>query len=247
MGDDRKVGDMSVDDLKAVIEEVSKKIVKDIFEQVQLLTTDVAKLRNDNTELKKELRLLKEESDLRRRNMLAVEDQLKRKNVIVKGLPSNSSPKEEFRKLCSQTLNLNDHAVTIRSVKKIYDRNNKMGLIAELNSEEEVYEIFRKTNKLAGTQISIEKDLNSEKQVQKKVMLQLKKDILQADRSQRVMVRDERMKIAEKWFYWNYDKQFTSGQTNGIPVVEQIYGNVRLNVSFNYLDILSKLYNVNDL
>lgn len=245
MEDNRKVCDMKVKDLKLVIEDLTKKIIKDMFEQVQLLTTEVAKLQIDNTELRKEVQALRVESDMRRRDMIAVEDQVKRKNVIVKGLPSNNSPRDEFSNLCTNRLNLNNQAINIRAVRKIFDRNNKMGIVAELNSEAEVYELLKNSSKLAGTQITIERDLNREKQIQKKVMLQVKKDVLQADRSQRVTVRDEKMRIAGRWFYWNQRKEFTSGNANGISVLDQIYGK-NLNVNLNYLDILSRINNVNN-
>ncbi|KAL5289625.1 hypothetical protein ACFFRR_009593 [Megaselia abdita] len=151
--------------------------------------------------------------------------QVKRKNVIVKGFPSSSSLKELFRALCVDTLNISEQDLNVRSMRNIFDRNNKMGLIAELNS------VLKRASRLAKTKISVEKDLNSEKQIQKKVMLQLKKDVLQADISQRVTVRDERMKIADKWFYWNLRKEFTCGRD-------------RLRaINFNYYDILSYLNN----
>lgn len=241
--DNRKVGDMTVDDLKKVIVDVTNQTIKNICEQVQLLVLDVEKLRKDNQDLRKEVQNLRDESDYRRKSVLVLEDQVKRKNIIVKGLPSNNgSPKEEFLKLCSNTMKLDNQSVHVRSVKKIYDRNNKMGIVAELNSEEEVLEVLKNSRKLAGSQISIERDLNSEKQLQKKVMLQLKKDIMEINTSQRVTVRDERMRIGDKWFSWNRGKQFMSGKMDGCQILNQLYGN-NLKISLNYFDIFEKLNN----
>lgn len=248
--DDRKVGEMRVDELKYVIEALTRNIYKDIFGQVQLLTTNVAKLENDNIVLRKEIRELREESDFRRRQLQVVEDQVKRKNIIVKGLNSNTrkTPKEELMVLCTETLKLDPNEINVRSVKKIYDRNNKMGIVAELNSEEEVYKVLKETGKLnRESLISVEKDLNSEKQVQKRVMLRLKRDLLAVNRSQRVTVRDERMRIADKWFYWNQRKQLTSGNSNRVAVMKELYGNTDLNpITFDYFEILDKLYNVSN-
>lgn len=238
--DDRKVGDIQVKDLKQVIKSITSEIIKDLFTQVQLLTGNIAKLETENTNLRSSIKLLQEESGFRRREMLNLEDQVKRKNIIVKGLNSAESPREALKHLCSTTLNLDAQAINIRSVKRIYDKNNKMGVIAELNSEEEVYEILKNTRKLTGTQISIEKDLNSEKQIHKKVMLQLKKSVLQADRSQRVTVRDDRLRIADQWFFWNQKWELQSGRANGLAIMDQIYGK-RINVDFNYSNIFNKI------
>lgn len=241
--DNRKVGDMIVDDLKKVIVDVTNQTMKTLFEQVQLLIMDMEKLRKDHHELKVEVQSLREESTHRRNAMLALEDQVKRKNIIVRGLPSNNgSPKEEFLKLCSNTMKINSQSVHVHSVKKIYDRNNKMGIVAELQSEDEVFEVLKNTRNLAGSQVSIERDLNSEKQLQKKVMLQLKKDIMQTNTAHRVTIRDERMRIGDKWFSWNREKQFMTGKMDGAPILNHMYGN-NLNVSLNYFDILNKLNN----
>lgn len=241
MEDKRKVADLSVDDLIAIITGVTKPLLSEVSAQVQRLTTEVTKLRTENGEMKNEIRVMKEESDMRSKEITRLEDQIKRKNVVIKGLPSSNVPNEAVKNLCTSTLNIDPQALRIRSVKKIFDKNNKMGVIAELDSEEEVYEILRKTNKLAGTRISIEKDLNSVKQEQKKVMLQLKKDIFQSEKSQRLNVRDERLRIGDKWFYWNQNKELSCGRAAGVPQMEQIYGKSLETIDFNYYNLLRKV------
>lgn len=62
-----------------------------------------------------------------------------------------------------------------KAVRKIYDRNGKMSLIAEFDSEGDVRKILSKTRNLTGSKISIERDLYEERQMDKKVLLQLKR------------------------------------------------------------------------
>lgn len=242
MGEDnRKVADLSVGDLKAIIMGVTQPLVSEVSTEVRHLTTEVTNLRKENEELKGAIRFMKEESDRRFKEFTRLEDQIKRKNVVIKGLTSTNVPNEAVKELCTSKLNIDPQALRIRSVKKIFDRNNKMGVIAELDSEGEVYEILRNTNKLAGTRISIEKDLNSEKQEQKKVMLQLKKDIYQSEKTQRLTVRDERLRIGDKWFYWNRNKELSCGRAAGVPLMEQIYGKSLATFDFNYYNLLRKV------
>lgn len=239
--DNRKVSELVVDDLKTIIKEVTNALLSELRTEVTTLTTEVAELREENKQMCKQMEAIKLESEVRFKEIVRMEDQIKRKNIIIKGLPSSSLPKESVQNLCLTTLNIIPQNINIRSVKKMFDRNNKMGVIAELNSEEEVYEILRNTKKLSGSQISIEKDLNSVKQEQKKVMLQLKKDIFQEEKSQRLTVRDERLRIGDKWFYWNQNKELTCGSLNGITTMEQIYGKSLTNIDFKYSNLLAKV------
>jgi hypothetical protein len=239
-----KVGDLMVKDLKNIIKEITIETTTQIWEKLQRLSEEVAKISKDNVDLKEELKFQREEGEQLRREVRQLEDQIKRKNIVVKGLQSSDSPKEVFKNLCATTLNLSDQEINIRAVKKIFDNKNKMSIIAELNSEEEVREILKNSRKLAGTRISMEKDLNSQKQCQKKIMLQLKKDVLAVDNSKRITVRDERMRVADKWLFWDRKNEFTSGNSSGEAVMDQIYGK-KINISFKYCDILEKMVRLN--
>lgn len=243
--DKRKVGDLTVDDLKFVINEVTKSLLTEVSAEVQLLANEVRSLRTENQEMKKEICVIKEESNSRLKEMERLEDQIKRKNIIIKGLPSSNSPNMAVTTLCTSTLHIDPQDIKIRSTRKIFDRNNKMGVIAELDTEEEVYKVLRTTNKLAGTQISIEKDLNSNKQEQKKVMLQLKREIGKTETTQKLTVRDERLRIGNKWFHWDHNQKLACGRENGVAEMEQIYGKRLDNIDFNYNSLLSKMNNMN--
>lgn len=230
-----------MDDLKFIITDVTKTLLSEVSVEVQRLTNIVSELKSENAELRNEIKVIREVTNSKAKEMTRLEDQIKRRNVIIKGLPSSNAPNEAVKNLCTSTLNIDPNAVRIKSVRKIFDRNSKMGVIAELDSEEEVYQILRNTNKLTGSQISIEKDLNNVKQEQKKVMLQLKKEITQADRSHRLTVRDERLRIGDNWFYWNQNQELACGRGEGVAQMEQIYGKRFDHVDFNYRSLLSKV------
>ena len=80
-----------------------------------------------------------------------------------------------------------------------------MGVVAEFRNEEMIAEVFKNTRKLAGTSISIESDLNSEKKEQKQALLMLRKELLNDSNKHKITVRNNRMRIGDKWFYWSKD------------------------------------------
>lgn len=143
-----------------------------------------------NTEhaaIKEELRTLKIDRERDHKQMLFLENQLKKNNVIFRGIESEIDIDNAVKKVCANHLKISA-PMAIRSAKKIFDRNGKMAVIAEFESGSSLNEIFKHTKNLAGSSISIEKDLNSDRQEQKKAMLYLRKTIL------KVNVKDDKLR-----------------------------------------------------
>lgn len=94
---------------------------------------------------------------------------------------------------------------------------------------------FSKTpKKLKGLEIYVDRDLNEDKQEIKKVMLQLKKKLQPLDKKQKIVVRNDRMKIN----YGNKDKILMSDSKNGKEVLENIYKDKINQINFNYEELL---------
>lgn len=193
-----------------------------------------------NYMIKQEIKQLREERENERRTILALEDQIKKNNLIIKGIPSETSATNAAIKVISQNLKVTSE-FQIKSSRKIFDRNGNMGVLVELNGETQVQEILKHTKNLAGTNISVEKDLNRERQQNKKVMLQLRREILSHDRSKRVLVRDDKMKVDNKTFHWNWDKELSCGRMNGINELKTIYGNLIDNLDLSFNSLFSKI------
>ena len=68
----------------------------------------------------------------------------------------------------------------------------------ELESSKSIDEVFQNTRKLAGTTISIERDMIPTKQIHKKAFLILKKQLQEINKEHKVIVREDRLKINEK-------------------------------------------------
>lgn len=197
-------------------------------------------MKRQNDILKQEMETLKAEKDYDRRRIAVLEDQFKRNNLIFKGLPSNKSAVDEIKKVCNEILEIPDTKI-LKSAKKLTERNGKATVLAELDSEQSVYAVLGNTNKLRGTEVYIEKDLNPEKQKDKRAMLSLKKDVLKISKVHRIVVRDDRIRIGGKWFKWNLNKQLVCGNEKAEPILKQLYGEQILGINLEYQYLLKKI------
>lgn len=106
----------------------------------------------------------------------------------MRGLASQRSAYEAVMKMCKTNLKINK-PVEIEYAKKIYEKDQKMTVVVEFNSPSFVSEILKHTKNLKGTTIFIELDLCRKRLKNKKVMLQLKKEIVNVDESKKVRVQ----------------------------------------------------------
>ena len=102
---------------------------------------------------------------------------------------------------------------------------------------------MRKTFKLAGTSVIVEKDLSEDRRIKKQIMIKIKTDILSIDNKYKILVRDDRMKIEKKkWFRYNNKNEFVSDNENGNVVLDNMFkGSLKkLNFEFNYMFNVTK-------
>lgn len=237
--DTRKIGDLLVDDLKSIIKEGNK----EVLDRLDNLSGDVTDLKRQNEMLKQEVEVLKNEKDSDRRRIAQLEDQFKRKNLIFKGVPASNSV-NEVKKICNEILEIPE-PVILKSTKKLNERDGKVMLLAELDSEQSTIDVLKNTKKLAGTDIYIERDLNVDRQKDKKAMLRLKKEVLSVSKFHRVVVRDDRIRIVDKWFKWSSNKQLMCGTSEAESILKMFYGEKALSINLNYDYLLNRTVSKN--
>lgn len=224
-----KVGELSVEDLRSIFRDENK----EVLDKLNYLTDDFNDLKKQNEMLKQEIQNIQAEKDSDRKRIAQLEDQFKRKNLIFKGLPSSKSTVNEVKKVCNEILKIPDTSI-LKSAKKLTERNGKITVLAELDSEQSTYVVLNNTKELKGTNIYIERDLNVDRQKDKRAMLRLKKEIVKVSKIHRVIVRDDRLRIADKWFKWSQHKQLLCGQSEAEPIMKQLYGDQALGINLQY-------------
>lgn len=250
---DKLVGDMTVMDLMGTIQSAMATLLDDklknfptktdlegVTTQMSSMSSQLRELTLENQNLKEQLKQLSAEKEKDRQAIIWLEDQVKNKNIIFKGVETQNSMPEAVKKICDEMIKM-PSAVNVRSTRKLYEKNGKMAIIAEFESAEIVEEIFKRTRNLAGTPIILERDLNSIKQQNKKTMLQLRKNILSISRRHRVNVLNDRMRIGAKWFTWNKQHELTCGPLKGEDILKNLYDGEINSVSCSFYDLLKEI------
>lgn len=70
-------------------------------------------------------------------------------------------------------------------------------------------------------------------------MLKLKKILRKADPERKIWVRDDRLKVAENWLFWNENKELRCGDVKGEEILNELYGEKMNGLNLSY-DQISK-------
>lgn len=203
------------------------------------LKVEIQQLNEENELLKIELQVLKDEKRKDHRELMRIVDEKKRNNLIFKGVEGSRNPKEAVEKICKDRIGVPN--VEIRHAVVLSDRAGKANILAEIVSDTMVASIFKNINKLRGTNIFVERDLNENRQTNKKMMLQLKRDILAIDKRHKITVRDDKMKIGNNWFNWNKENKLTSQGKDAELLIKNLYGGKLNSISFEYNQLFKKI------
>ena len=194
----------------------------------------------ENATLKSEIEMLKREKRQDNADLNRLIDQNKKKNLIFKGMEI-SNPRADVQRLCSEKLGVN--GVEVMSAAKLFERRGRATVIADFGTEDAAFKILKNSYKLAGTSIIIEKDLNQDRRVKKQIMLQIKKSILAIDNTYKILVRDDKLKIDQKWFRYNNKNEFVCNMENGKEIIDKMYNGNAKNLNFDYTFMLDVIKN----
>lgn len=209
----------------------TKNDLEDIKGEIMAVNTEITTLRQENRDLKEELSKVKKDNEDKTKDIHWLENQIKSNKLFIKGLSASKNTMSEVKNMFREKLNLSPK---ITSVRKVFERNNTMAVIVELNTPDDIEDIFKNTKMLAGSKISIERDLIPNRQERKKVALHLKKKILDISKEHKVMVREDKIKIKDQWFKWDKFNKFITGNVGGKEELIKIYGDKMLNVNTDY-------------
>lgn len=199
------------------------------------INSEVYALRLENKCLKEELTKVKKENEDNKRDIAWLENQVKSNKLFIKGLTASKSPIKEVENMFDSKLNLK---LNIISARKIFERNEKMAVLVELESAQAIEEVFKNTRKLTGSSISIERDMIPNKQTHKRASLILRKQILSISRDHKIIIREDRLKINDRWFKWNKENKLMAGNSDGKTELLKLYGEKINSVNFEFDQIM---------
>lgn len=220
----------------------TKKDLDEIKVEISGIGSEISNLREENKQLKDELSKVKREYEESKKDMMWIQQQIKTTKVFIRGLNSSREPATEVSNMLKSKLEITP---SLSSVRKIFDRNGKMGVIVEFESTQVVENVLRNTKKLTGTAIYIERDLIPTKQLLKRVSLHLKAKILTVSKAHKVVVREDRIKVKDTWFAWNSDRKLLSGKADGKAELLKIYGDCITNINTDFEQLLEEMSSKN--
>lgn len=247
------VGQMPIHDLilrmsNLMDEKLEKLPTKQDFEEIKTNVNDLAvkidTLQAENKALKEEVQQLKEERAKERKEFIYLEEHSKRNKIIFKNINYKMPLDEAVKDCCSEHLKLLSE-ICVVSTKKIYENDGKVGVIAEFQTEAMVRDIFQHAKHLAGTGIYLDRDLTREKQQDKRAMLAIKKQIKNISSKHRITILGDKMRINDKRFYWNRQKELLCGKQSGKEVLQNLYGDATASITINYNELLQNLNSKN--
>lgn len=192
-----------------------------LHSEIGKLNNIVNELADENALLKDELQQVKTEHAKLTQEMHHIVNASKRRSLIFRGLDSSKQPATAVNTLCIEVMQIKNFKLA--AARKIFEKNGEMAVVADLQSEEMVAEVFKNVKKLAKTTYSVERDISKERQLDKKVLLKIKKDLKSIDASLKIDVRDDKMKVGGKWFHFNSKKELCCGSFDGIQELKSLY------------------------
>lgn len=252
-----KVGDMDVHDLlelmqgsiaKTIDEKLKSLPTKEDFDKINTKIEDVSdKFNNLSTEnelLKEKIKTLEESKGLTERRLIHLEDTVKRKNIIIRGVEAQQSVYKAVQKLFKDTMKIKP-AVEIVTAKKIFERDDKMVVKAELKTEKMVADVLKFTKNLSGTSIFIEIDLNGDRLQKKKIMLQLKNEILEVNKTKKILVRNDKIRVGNEWLRWDNKQILVGDKESAETILTATYGEEASKIDISYDSLLTKINSKN--
>lgn len=239
----KPVGNMDVSDLmelmkttmNGLLEEKlanlpTKQDIEEVKDGVLAAKAEIAQLKAENQMLKDEISTLRVKMQEGEDSLRWLEHQISNSRLIFKGISNIKPPLNAVMQICTERLNISP---TITSARTIFERNGTQTVIADFGNESNAMEVLRNTRNLAGTSISIDRDLNPRRQKNKVAMLMVRKEILNESKKFKIIVREDRMKINTKWFTWDSRSNLMCGREKAESVLKSLYGEDIRTTCFN--------------
>lgn len=216
--------------------------IEPMKEKLEAVAEEVQDLKAENANLQNRIEALQNSQTASTRQVTHLENNLKRRNLIFRGLAANNDIKDAVRNIIVNTMKVNIPNLILCSCRKIYEKERKITVVAEFPDEETVNSILKCARNLQGTRITLERDLSQQRQENRKAMISLKSMLREVNNDKLVAIRNDEMRIDGKWFRWSVDKVLMHQQEkNGMNILANIYNN-QLDLSKMSYHMLVNLY-----
>lgn len=169
---------------------------------------EVQALKQSNQNIEATLTEMKEERDQFRRKIEQMDRIMRNKNIVIKGLKFNGNINNAVKEFLATKMQISAN-IEIDSVQRIANKNNdESTVLVKFSKEEHVHLVFANIKKLAGSNVSIDRDYSIETRRQMQMLLGARRIIKsklvdRCDKSIKVKVIGNRMFINGQHFFIN--------------------------------------------
>ncbi|KAG8293851.1 uncharacterized protein LOC124361500 [Homalodisca vitripennis] len=194
------VGQLSVSDLRALIDEKLENITTKTSSKIQTQITD---LQEDNVTLKQEIDSLK-------KKVLSLDCYSRRNNVIFKGLKltSEDNYKEAVVNFCCEMFDMSNKLWVNRAYPIT---KNKSLILAQFPDDKDVHEILSKRFQLKGTEYAVFQDLPEEVRYKRARLFAVRAEVERILAMRRMIICFDHLNIDECRFTWENEKLVSEG------------------------------------
>lgn len=187
------------------------------FKRIEEKLDEVIK---DNKNMKMEIASLKEENLEIKKNLEMLLRKSKAKSLIFKGIEEskeNEDKIETVRKLCVHSLGIEEPMI-----EKVFAPARRQFWVVEFSRYSIVQQILSNARKLKGSGIWINKDLTYRERLVRKKLLETRKKLLEADKNERVLIRNGHLIYKGIKFFWDEVNGFTSSKQEDLQFIQNI-------------------------
>lgn len=174
----------------------------------------------ENRNLKKEIIHLKQENKSIKENTEFLMKKLKAKNIVINGLQGLKEDEDNInivKELCVKSLGINEPMID-----RAFTIGHGQALIVEFVKQYDVQSVLRNARKLKGTGIWINRDLTHHARQKKKKLLEIRKRVMEVEKGERVLVRDDYLLFKNKKFSWDEEKGITAANEEDLLMLLDI-------------------------
>ncbi|BET03528.1 Hypothetical protein NTJ_16349 [Nesidiocoris tenuis] len=207
MNESGAVGQMSIGDLRALIEGVFESKVANLATKadVESIREEMVCMGQENAQLRSELAAVTKECEAMRKEVEDCQIKLRKKNLLFFGIkrsPSESCA-ELVKQLCNEVLQTEVSVVQAYPLGK--QSNVAAPVLAEFASTADIGNIFGNVKKLKDSTISIQPDLPISVRQTRGILLRIRKELKKEKPGINAQVRDATLSVEGKAFRWSND------------------------------------------
>ncbi|XP_041449361.1 uncharacterized protein LOC121404196 isoform X1 [Drosophila obscura] len=216
----------------------TKEDIGTLKSQLESVSDQIETLKAENETLKRDFHQLKSDREQDRKELSRLEQSSKARNLIFKGLEKEDATKEGVEKLLRGKMAILN--VSVRETRELYQRNNKMGVLVEMENASAINEVIKNGKKLAGSSVYIDRDLSQQQQENKLALMQLKKELVSINKNHRAFVKNDQICVEGKWVSFNNAHELTCKGKPANSILKELYGAALDETDITHTRLLTK-------